>query len=144
MATRYIMGLGTTACKLTVGGVDLTSYARSITINQEFNEVDVTGLNSVAVSNYPGLINDSWEIEWFQTWDASAVDATLYPLLGTTTGATFIFQTNGGTVTSTMPKYTLVGTLYSYQPVNGTVGDVSMTTTTVLPIPGGYTSRGTS
>ena len=144
MANRYLMGVGTTACKLTVGGTDLTSYCRSITINQEYAEVDVTGMNSVSVSNVPGLIDDSWEIEWFQTWDASAVDATLYPLLGSQTGATFIFQTNGGTVTSTMPKYTLVGTLYTYQPVQGEVGAVSMTTTTVKPIAGQYTTRGTS
>lgn len=144
MATRYLMGVGTTACKLTVGGTDLTTFARSITINQEYAEVDVTALNSVSVSNVPGLIDDSWEIEWFQSWDASAVDATLSPLLGSQTGATFVFQTNGGTVTATEPKYSLLGTLYTYQPVAGEVGSVSMTTTTVKPIAGQYTQKGTS
>lgn len=140
----YIMGVGTTAAKLTVGGVDLTDHVRSITINQDYAAVDITALNAVAVSNSPGLIDDTWEIEWYQDFAASKVDATLYPLLGSTSGATFIFQTNGGTVSTTAPKYTLVGTLYTYEPVAGTVGDASMTTTTIRPIAGGYTARATS
>lgn len=141
---KFILGVGTTAAKLTVGGTDLTDHLRSITINQEIGEVDVTAFNSVSVNNSPGLIDDSWELEFFQDFASSSVDATLYPLIGSATGATFIFQTNGGTVTSVFPKYTLVGTLYNYNPVSGAVGEASMNSVTVKPVSGQYTTRGTS
>lgn len=140
----YLQGVGSTACKFTVGGVDLTNHLKSITINQEYDSVDVTAANATSKAFLVGLADDSWDIELYQDFATSSVDATFYPILGSSTGTTFIYQTNGGTVTATNPKYTLLGTVYSYQPVSGAVGDASMLSVNVKPAASSSTVRGTS
>lgn len=140
----YLQGIGSTACKFTVGGVDLTNHLKSITINGDYDAVEVTAMNATSKAFLVGLRDDSWDLEMFQDFAASSVDATFYPLLGSSTGATFVYQTNGGTVTATNPSYTLLGTIYSYQPVDGSVGDASMIKINVKPAAGGATARGTS
>ena len=143
MAT-YLLGVGTTAVLFTVGGTDITSYVKSITISEDFADIDTTGMNSVTKTHSPGLRDDKWEVELFQSFSASTTDPVLYPLLGSTTGATLLFQTSGSTVDTAHPKYTMVGSLFSYQPVSGTVGDSSMTKVTFLPIAGSSTTRATA
>lgn len=140
----YLMGVGSTACKFTVGGTDLTSRLKSITINQDFDSVEVTAMNSTSKAYLVGLSEDSWDLELFQDYGTSLTDSVFFPLLGSSTGATFLYQTNGGTITATNPKYTLVGTVYSYQPVSGTVGEASMLTVNVKPAAGSTTVRATS
>lgn len=140
----YLIGVGTTACKFTVGGTDLTSMLRSITINQEFDDVDITAMNAVSHAHAVGLRDDSWDLELYQNFDSSSTDASFYTLLGASSGTTFVYQTNASTVTATMPKYTLVGNLFSYPPIDGAVGDVSILKVTVKPAAGQYTQRGTS
>lgn len=140
----YLQGVGANACKFTVGGVDLTDHLHQITINQDFDDVDVTAMNAVSKAHAVGLRDDSWEIELYQDFGSSSVDATLFPLLGSSTGATFLYQTSGSTVSATNPKYTMVGCLFSYQPVDGTVGAASMNKIKVMPAAGSSTTRGTS
>lgn len=140
----YLQGVGSTACKFTVGGVDLTDHLRSITINQDFDDVDITASNATSKAHAVGLRSDSWDVELYQDFAASSVDQTLYTLLGTSTGTTIVYQTNGGTVTTTNPKYTMVANLFSYQPVSGSVGDASMLTVKFMPAQGSSTTRGTS
>jgi hypothetical protein len=140
----YLQGVGSTACKFTVGGVDLTSRLKSITINQEYDAVEVTASNATSKAYLVGLADDSWDVEMFQDFASSMTDATFYPLLGSSTGTTVVYQTNGGTVTATNPKYTLLATVYSYQPVSGSVGDVSMLKINLKPAAGATTTRGTS
>lgn len=136
MATRYLIGVGSTAAKLTVGGTDITTQCRAITINQEYDDNDATGFNATSHQHVPGLTDDSIELELYQSFDASSTDATIYTVLGSQTGTTVIYQTNGSTVTATNPKYTLVGSPYSYQPVDGAVGDLAITKVKFMPVPG--------
>jgi hypothetical protein len=140
----YLQGVGATACKFTVGGTDLTSRLKGIEITQEFDSVDVTASNATSKAYLVGLAEDTWTISLYQDFASNMTDSVFYPLLGSSTGATFVYQTNGGTVTATNPKYTLVGTVYSYQPVSGSVGDVSELTVEVKPAAGSTTVRGTS
>jgi hypothetical protein len=138
---KYLQGVGSTALKLTVGGVDLSTRLRSIEINEEVDQVEVTAANATAKEYSPGLRDDTWTIEMYQDFAASSVHDTISPLLGSTTGATFIFQTNGATVTATNPKFTVLGTVYGYQPVSGTVGDASMVSFEVKPLSGSATTE---
>lgn len=140
----YLQGVGATACKFTVGGVDLTSRLKGITIEQSYDSVEVTASNATSKAYLVGLAEDVWTVELYQDFAASLTDATFYPLLGSSTGATMIYQTNGGTVTTTNPKYTMVGTVYSYQPVSGSVGDVSVVSIEIRPAAGSSTVRATS
>jgi hypothetical protein len=57
------------------------------------------------------------------------VEATLYPLVGTTT--TVIIKPNGSVTGATNPAYTLTGAyLASHTPVAGAVGELAMTSVT--------------
>lgn len=129
----YLQGVGANSFKLSVAGQDLTNHVRSVTINQDFDDVDITAMGAVSKAHAVGLRDDSIEVEFYQDFAASSVDQTLNPLLGSSTGATVLIQTSGATVSSTNPSYTLVATLFSYQPVAGAVGDASTTTVTFRP-----------
>lgn len=140
----YLQGLGASAVLFKVGTVDLTDHVRSITISEDFDTVDITAMNAVSKASAVGLRDDEWTVEFYQDFASGKVDATLSPLLGDSTGATLLFQTSGTTVSATNPKYTMVGCLYSYQPVDGAVGDASMINVTFKPAAGSSTTRGTS
>jgi hypothetical protein len=140
----YLQGVGASAVLFTVGGTDLTDHVRSLTINQDFDDIDITPMNAVSKQHAVGLRDDSWEVEFFQDFAAGSVDAVLSPLLGSSTGATLVYQTSGTTVGTSNPKYSMVGNLFSYQPVNGEVGAASMITVTFMPAQGSSTTRATS
>lgn len=132
----YILGVGANAIKVTYAGTDLTDHVKSITINESYDEVEITAMNAVAHSFVPGLRDDSIDIEFFQDFATSSVSPTLQTYLGSTSGATLIIQSNGATVTSTAPKWTLVGAPYTYSPIDGEVGNPSMTKVTFKPVAG--------
>jgi hypothetical protein len=62
-----------------------------------------------------------------QDFAAANVEATVYPLVGTTT--TVVVKPNGATTSATNPSYTLTGTfLAAHTPVAASVGEMAMTT----------------
>lgn len=115
----YLVGVGANSSLFSVGGVDLTDHVRSIDISQTYDTVDDTAFNAVNRSFLVGLSDSQMVVEFYQDFAASKVDATLYPLLGSNAGSTIVFQTSGSTVDATHPKYTMVGSIFEYHPVNG-------------------------
>lgn len=140
----FLQGVGANSFKLTYSGVDLTDHVKSVTINQEYDQVETTAMGAVNKAFAVGLSDASVEVEFYQDFDASKVDATLSPLLGSSTGATLVIQTSGATVTATNPKYTMVAAIYNYNPIAGSVGEASMTSPTFRPVSGTTLTRGTS
>ena len=140
----YMTGVGVGSFKVTYNAVDLTDHIRSVTINQTFDDIDVTAMGAVAHAHVPGLRDDSVDIEFYQDFAASEVDATINGLLGSTSGATLLIQTSGTTVTATAPKYTVLAAPFNYSPIDGQVGTASMTKVTFKPVAGQYIARGTS
>jgi hypothetical protein len=62
-----------------------------------------------------------------QDYAAANVEATIYPLVGTTT--TVVIKPTSAVVGATNPSYTIAGTfLASHTPVAGAVGELAMTT----------------
>lgn len=137
----FLTGLGTNAVKVTYNGVDLTNHVKSITINQDFDTVDVTAMNATNKAFAVGLQDASVDIEYYQDFAASSVDATHFPLLGSSTGATLLIQTSGSTVSATNPSYSGLMAFYTYTPVDSSVGDASMTKVTYRPASGQSFSR---
>jgi hypothetical protein len=75
-----------------------------------------------------------------QDFAAANVEATIYPLVGTTTTVEIIPVDT--TVSSTNPKYTVSGTfLAAHSPVAGAVGELAMTS---LTFTGGTLVKATS
>lgn len=140
----YLTGVGANSILVTYAGTTLTDHVKSVTINYEYNEVDVTPMASAAQLTAPGLLNASVELELFEDFAASSTDVTISSYLGSTTGATLVIQSSGSTVSATNPKWTMTGAVpFTHQPINGTVGDPSMTSVTFKPISGTLT-RGIS
>lgn len=115
-----------TNAHITVNSVVLQTLGNSVTVNYEVDQVENTGFGSTGHSFQGGLQNNSIDIEFMQDFAAAQTEATIYPLVGTTT--TVIVRPNGGTTSATNPAYTLTGCyLTSHTPVNGAVGELAMT-----------------
>lgn len=109
-----------------VDGVDLTNHFRSITVNSEFDEVDITGFGSAYRENAIGLGTGSFTGEVFQDYADGSVDATLWPL-SQPPHDTFVVrvQNNDGTV-----EYTITARLPGFTPLDGAVGAENATSVT--------------
>jgi hypothetical protein len=68
-------------------------------------------------------------VDLFQNFAAGETEATIYPLVGTTT--TVVIKPTSAAVGATNPSYTITGTfLASHTPVAGAVGEMAMTSLT--------------
>ena len=115
-----------TDADITVNGVVLSDKANSVTLNYEIDSVEVTSFGSVGHKFTGGLQNNSCDIEFMQDFAATEVEATIFPLVGTTTTVT-VRGTSGAT-SATNPLYTLSGTfLAAHTPVAAAVGELAMT-----------------
>ena len=115
-----------TDADITVNGVVLSDRANSVTLNYEIDSVETTAFGSVGHKFTGGLQNNSCDIEFMQDFAAAEVEATIFPLVGTTTTVT-VRGTSGAT-SATNPLYTLSGTfLAAHTPVSAAVGELAMT-----------------
>ena len=115
-----------TDADITVNGVVLSDRANSVTLNYEIDSVETTAFGSVGHKFTGGLQNNSCDIEFMQDFAATEVEATIFPLVGTTTTVT-VRGTSGAT-SATNPLYTLSGTfLAAHTPVAAAVGELAMT-----------------
>lgn len=121
--------LALTNAFISVNAVTLSDKANSVSLNYEVDQVETTGFGSGGHVFQGGLQNNSCEISFMQDFATSNVEATIYPLVGTTT--TLVIKPNGSTTSATNPAYTLTGTFLSaHTPVAASVGELAMTTLT--------------
>ena len=124
---------------VTIGGVDLSSYVTSVTVNYEIEAVsaDAMGSNRVFTG---GLQNNTIDIALNQDFAATKTEATIFPLVGTTT--TVVVKPTSAAVSATNPSYTLTGGyIASHTPVAGAVGELMATT---IQVQGGTLAKATS
>lgn len=112
-------------------GTDLSSYVKSVTLSYEVETGDDTAMGDDTRSSLGGLKNWSAEVEFNQDYDAGAVDATLFPKVGSS--GTLTLRKDAGTASSTNPEYSGSAVLTSYPPLGGSVGDVHTTTASFVP-----------
>ena len=129
-----------TDADITVNGVVLSDRANSVTLNYEIDSVETTAFGSVGHKFTGGLQNNSCDIEFMQDFAATETEATIYPLVGTTTTVTV--RASSAATSSTNPLYTLSGTfLAAHTPVAAAVGELAMTS---LSFTGGTLVKTTS
>jgi hypothetical protein len=92
-----------TGAFISVGGVDLSSMIKSVTVTQTAEEKDVTGFSQPAMARVAGLRDYEISIDWYGDYAASSVYATVQPLIGT--AATCIVKKNSGTTAATNPSF---------------------------------------
>jgi hypothetical protein len=132
--------LALTNAYISVNAVVLSDHGNSVSVNYEIDQVETTAFGSSGHTFTGGLQNNSVEIAFNQDYATSNVEATIYPLVGTTT--TLIIKPNGSTTSATNPSYTITGAyLAAHTPVAGKVGEL---VTTTLTFTGGTMAKATS
>lgn len=126
---------------VSVGGVDLSDHNISAEVTYDAEALDDTAMGDSTRSNAGGLKNWSMALEFFQDYAASKTDATIQPLVGSTTTCTVRAVSTGG-VSATSPNYTGLGLIQSYNPISGNIGDMAKASVTVVAA--GDLSRATS
>jgi hypothetical protein len=111
---------------ITVNSLALSDHANSVTLNYEIDSVETTAFGSTGHKFTGGLQNNSLDIEFMQDFAASNVEASVYPLVGTTT--TVKVKPTSSATGATNPEYTLTGCfLAAHTPVGAAVGELAMT-----------------
>ena len=111
---------------ITVNSIALSDHANSVTLNYEIDSVETTAFGSTGHKFTGGLQNNSLDIEFMQDFAASNVEASIYPLVGTTT--TVKVKPTSAATGATNPEYTLTGCyLAAHTPVGAAVGELAMT-----------------
>lgn len=129
-----------TDAKLICNSVDLSSWVRSITLQYGADAVENTAMTDTTHTRQGGLKDWSVSVEFNQDYAAAAVDATLFALVGTV--FSFEGRPTSAVASATNPKYTGNVLLESYQPINGSVGDLN--TSSVNMVAAGALTRATA
>ena len=111
--------------------VDLTDHVTSLTINRQFDQLDVSAMGATGHSYIAGLESSTISVDFLNDDAASQVMTTLNTLVGT--NAKFkILQTttpgtpSTGTVSATNPLYSGLVLVNNLTPIAGKVGDVAV------------------
>lgn len=129
-----------TDATVTVNSVDLSDYIRQVTLNVSADELDDTAMGDTYRSKIGGLKDWSVALEFNSDFGASLVDATLWPLLGTTT--TVAVKPTSAATSATNPQYSGPVLVTEVNPMGNSVGDLA---TVSVTWPGaGTLSRATS
>lgn len=119
-----------TDASVVINSVDLSDHVESLTVNYGAETPEQTAMQDITRRRLPGLIDWTVDLTMRSDFAASSVDATLFPLVGAA-AVVLVIKPTSASVSATNPTFTgnvLVGT---YNPLAGTVGDTSNSTTTL-------------
>jgi hypothetical protein len=129
-----------TNASVVFGSTDLSTYISSITLNSTFDIVETTAFGNTAKTRVAGLADNSVTFEFHQDYATSAVEQTIYPLLGT--AVSVVAKPVAGTTTTVNPQYTFSTLVSEWTPLNGSVGELA-TASVTWPISGAITKATT-
>ena len=119
---------------VTVGGVDLSDSISSVSLSTTRDSVETTAFGSTAArTRVAGLADNSVTLEFHQDFASGEVEATIYPLIGTS--AAVIVKPNGSVTGATNPAYSFNALVTEWTPVNGAVGELA-TASVTWPVDG--------
>lgn len=122
---------------VTVNGVNLSDHIASITLTTTDDVVDTTAFSSTAArTRVAGLADNSVALEFHQDYAAANVEATIYPLVGSTTAV--VIKPNGSTTAADNPSYSFTALVSEWTPLAGSVGELA-TASVTWPISGAIT-----
>ena len=108
---------------VTFNSVDLSAYVTAVTINQAFDELEVTAMGDTAHKFTKGLEASTITLDFLNDNAATTVIPTLRAAYGTTVPVTIKQAT--GTTTAANPLYSTTVLVNNLQNINGAVGDIS-------------------
>ena len=117
-----------TDASVTINSVDLSDHVRSVTLDISAEEQDDTAMGATFRSRKGGLKDGSISLEFNSDFAASEIDATIFPILGTSVA--FDIRATSSAVSATNPKYTGSCLVTQHVPVGNAVGDLATTSVT--------------
>ena len=122
---------------VTINSVDVSDHVASVTLNSSIDVVETTAFSSTAArTRIGGLADNSISLEFHQDYASGSIEATVYPLLGTTTSV--VVKPNGTSTSATNPSYTATVLVSEWTPLSGAVGELA-TATVSWPVSGAIT-----
>jgi hypothetical protein len=118
---------------VTFGTTDISSYVTSVTLGTTLDVVETTAFGNTARTRVAGLADNSVALEFNQDYATSALEATIYPTIGTAVSMTV--KPVAGTVSATNPAYSFSALVSEWTPLNGAVGELA-TASVTWPISG--------
>ena len=107
-----------------INSVDLSDHITSVTLTQNFDELEVTALGDSSHKMVKGLEASTLTLNFLNDFAATSVQATLQAAYGTTVTAVLL-PVKGTAVSATNPLYTVSILVNNLTPLNGAVGDIS-------------------
>lgn len=117
-------------CYIVVNSVNFSDHVSSVEVNLSKDEVETTNFSGQGRERVAGLKDDNFVINFQQDFAAAQVDSVLYPLWNNETEFQVEVRPTSSAVSATNPKYTGTCVLLEYQPLSGSVGDLSETEVT--------------
>lgn len=107
---------------LSLAGTDLSTYVRSLALEAGAVEQDASAMGVNTMQTEAGLKTWALSVEFNQS--STIVDATIWPLVGNSTGvAVIVRRSSTGGAAPTNPEWTGTGTVVTYNPhAGGEVG----------------------
>ena len=110
-----------------IGTVDLSDHVKSITINQKFDELEVSAMGDFSHRFVKGLESNTLTVSFLNDDAVASVVATLQAAYGTSATFKACQIATGGSATISATNKLYSGTLLinNLTPINGAVGDIS-------------------
>lgn len=125
------MKLVLTDASIEVDDNDLSEVASSVTIEDSTEDVDTTGFGARSREHSKGLRDATITVDFFQDFDAAAVDSILWPLYeGSEPFDVVVRPLASEPVGPENPEYTLSSHMFNYSPLAGSIGAASATQVT--------------
>lgn len=106
-----------------LNAVDVSDQVTSATINQTFDELEVTTQGNTSHVFVKGLESSTVTLDFLNSYAAAEVATTLQSVYGTT--ASLSIKPTNAAVSATNPEYKTTILVNNLTPVNGAVGDLS-------------------
>jgi len=110
---------------ISINGVTLSDHAKSVTVEDTRDQVDITAFGATSKSYTKGLGDAKFTVEFYQDFAAGKVHATLQPLIGSATGVTVEVRATSAARSATNPAAVMTALLFNYNMLTGGVGEAS-------------------
>jgi hypothetical protein len=107
-----------------VNSVDLSDHVTAVTLNRNFDELEVTAMGDSGHKYVKGLEASSITIDFLNDTATASVLATLQAAWGTNV-TVVLLQSKGTAVSATNPLYTATCLINNTTDINGATGDLS-------------------
>lgn len=108
-----------------VNSVDLSDHVTSVTLNRNFDELEVTAMGDNGHKFVKGLEASSITLDFLNDTATASVLPTLQAAWGTNV-TIVLLQSKGTAISATNPLYTMTCLINNTTDINGAVGDLGM------------------